>query len=79
MPNYIEISLVVSDKRIFFFFFFRCYGMDTLKNFKSVLPKDHFCEIWLKLALWFRNLCSLKKIVDGNIDRQTRMMTTDGE
>ena len=25
-----------------------------LNNYKSVSPKDHSCEIWLKLAQWFR-------------------------
>ena len=36
-------------------------------NFQSVSPSDKFCEIWLKLAQWFRRRCCLK-IVDGQTE-----------
>ena len=49
-----------------------CMDSKSLNNFHSVSPKDQSCEIWLKLAQWFRRRCL--KIVDGLTDRQT----TDG-
>ena len=74
LQNYIEIGPVVFDKKIIEVFFFWLpwqpeFLMDSksLNNFLSVLPKAQFCEIWLKLAQWFRRRCCLK-IVDVRTD-----------
>ena len=56
MQDYIEIGPVVSG----------CIDSKSLNNFQSVSPKNQSCEIWLKLAQWFRRRCCLKKLwTDG--------------
>ena len=46
-----------------------CMDSKSLNNFQSVSPKDQSCEIWLKLAQWFRRRCCLN-IVDRRTDEQ---------
>ena len=29
-------------------------------------PSEYSCEVWLKLAQWYRKRCHLKQIVDDN-------------
>ena len=42
-----------------------CIEWNSMSNFQSVSPKDHSCEIWLKLAQWFR--------------RRYQLLTDDGQ
>ena len=61
MQNYVEIGPVISDKKTFSFGCQpeSCKESKSLNNIQ-VSPKDHSCEIWLKLAQWVSMRCHLQ-------------------
>jgi hypothetical protein len=42
-----------------------------LNNLESPPPKDHLCQVWLKLAQWFWRRCRNVKVYRQRMDRQT--------
>ena len=50
------------------------HGFQIFETFKSVRPKNHSCEIRLKLAQWLRRKCFLKKLL---MDGQRRRTVSD--
>ena len=65
MPSLVEIGPVVLENKIFFnfvnlFLLFLNYlplekgGALYLNKLDSSSPKDALCQVWLKLAQWFR-------------------------
>ena len=69
LQNYMEISPVVSDKKIFkvFYMIYRenkprpwrpCFltNPNGLNNLATGSPKEHFCKIILKSVQWFRTI-----------------------
>ena len=65
-PNLVALGLIVSDKKIFKDFATwlpwqpeLCLDSNSLNTFQLVPPKDISCEVWPKLAKWFRRRCQL--------------------
>ena len=51
-----------------------------LNKLESASPKDAFCQVWLKLALWFwRRRWKCEKFTDGQTDRRMDRRRTTGD
>lgn len=36
--------------------------LNSLNNFETGLPKDHFCEVWYESIYWYRRRCRFKRL-----------------
>ena len=89
VPSLVEIGPVVLEKKIFKFrqcIFAICViispwkraGALHLNKLESPSPKDALCQVWLKLAQWFRTRrWKSKRFTDRRTDGRTDSQTTD--
>ena len=50
---------------------------NSFSYFEKRSPKEHSCEVWLKLAWWFRRRCCLKKLLTDDARRTTDIQQSE--